>query len=144
MLLKNICKILVTGFEKQAYNPYITSLAHRGVYKYMFCSFKATQTGVVNLQKFIRSESTIKKLNEKGIQAFFPIQAQTFQHIYQGRDMIAGDKTGSGKTLAFTLPVIQKMRDEDLFRTRRGIKFVVLAPTRELAVQIGNEIDSLK
>lgn len=67
MLLKNICKILVTGFEKQAYNPYITSLAHRGVYKYMFCSFKATHTGVVNLQKFIKSESTIKKLNEKGI-----------------------------------------------------------------------------
>lgn len=51
--------------------------------------------------------------------------------------MIAGDKTGSGKTIAFTLPVIERLRDKQELNKQKGIKFVVLAPTRELAAQIG-------
>lgn len=42
---------------------------------------------------------------------FFPIQYNTFDFIYNGKDIIARDRTGSGKTIAFTLPVIERFRN---------------------------------
>jgi superfamily II DNA/RNA helicase len=98
----------------------------------------------VPLDKYIKGEKTIETLQKKGINSFFPIQTKTYDYIYNGRDVIAGDKTGSGKTIAFTLPVIERLRHEQQLSNNQGIKFVVLAPTRELAVQIGAEINSLK
>ena len=51
-------------------------------------------------------------LKKKGVQKLFPIQYETFNHIYNGKDLVARDRTGSGKTLAFSLPVITKLREE--------------------------------
>lgn len=81
------------------------------------------------LKSYIKNEKTITNLEKKGISQFFPIQAQTYEFIYKGKDVIAGDKTGSGKTIAFSLPILDKMRDQKMFKTK-GIKFVILAPTR--------------
>jgi superfamily II DNA/RNA helicase len=48
----------------------------------------------------------IQILKDKGVKRFFPIQYETFDIIFKGKDLIARDRTGSGKTLAFSLPVI--------------------------------------
>lgn len=61
-----------------------------------------------------------------------PIQRQAIPVILSGRDLIGCAETGSGKTAAFLLPIIQKISE----RSRRGIRALVLAPTRELALQI--------
>lgn len=53
------------------------------------------------------------------------------------------DSTGSGKTLAFSLPLVEYLRSNKLLRTKKT-QAVILAPTRELAVQIGKTLDSLK
>lgn len=54
----------------------------------------------------------INVLKKKGIKKLFPIQYETFDHIYNGKDVTARDRTGSGKTLGFSLPIIIKMREE--------------------------------
>jgi ATP-dependent RNA helicase RhlE len=61
-----------------------------------------------------------------------PIQQQAIPVILSGRDVIGCAETGTGKTAAFLLPIIQKL-DE---RARPGLRVLVLAPTRELALQI--------
>lgn len=61
-----------------------------------------------------------------------PIQAKAIPVILNGRDLIGCAETGSGKTAAFLLPIIQKISE----RARPGVRVLVLAPTRELALQI--------
>jgi ATP-dependent RNA helicase DDX21 len=52
----------------------------------------------------------IDLLEKKGVKSLFPIQYQTYDLIFNGKDVKAKDKTGSGKTLAFSLPIIEKFR----------------------------------
>src|SRR5207237_5612950 len=61
-----------------------------------------------------------------------PIQRQAIPVVLSGRDLIGCAETGTGKTAAFLLPIIQKISE----RSRPGIRVLVLAPTRELALQI--------
>ena len=61
-----------------------------------------------------------------------PIQRQAIPVVLSGQDLIGCAETGTGKTAAFLLPIIQKLSE----RTRHGIRVLVLAPTRELALQI--------
>jgi len=72
----------------------------------------------------------IQILQEKGIKRFFPVQYETFEHIFKGKDLIARDRTGSGKTMAFSLPVIERFRKEDAFRDGGKVKFLIVVPTR--------------
>jgi superfamily II DNA/RNA helicase len=72
----------------------------------------------------------IQVLQEKGIKRFFPVQYETFDHIFKGKDLIARDRTGSGKTIAFSLPVIERFRKEDAFRDGGKVKFLIVVPTR--------------
>jgi superfamily II DNA/RNA helicase len=65
------------------------------------------------------------------------VQYNTFDLIYKGRDLIARDRTGSGKTMAFSLPIIERFRDEGLFEKSRT-KFLIVLPARELAIQVKN------
>ncbi|PIN87550.1 DEAD/DEAH box helicase, partial [Candidatus Woesearchaeota archaeon CG10_big_fil_rev_8_21_14_0_10_32_24] len=62
-----------------------------------------------------------------------PIQSQAIPGLMNGRDLIGIAQTGTGKTAAFTLPILHRMKEE----YPRVIKTLVLAPTRELAAQIG-------
>ena len=62
--------------------------------------------------------------------------------MYHREDVIARDLTGSGKTIAFGLPMIEYMRRHKLLRGR--LQAIVLAPTRELALQVTSEIEKLK
>lgn len=77
-------------------------------------------------------------LRARGIESLFPIQQQVVPVADQGRDVLARSPTGSGKTIAFGIPLVQAL---DLDWT--GIQALVLVPTRELALQVADEISSL-
>lgn len=86
------------------------------------------------------SESTLKALKQKGFETPTPIQALTIPALLQGQhDIVAQAQTGTGKTAAFALPLIEKLQPGVAH-----VQALVLAPTRELAQQVAQEIDSLK
>ncbi|HLX11249.1 MAG TPA: DEAD/DEAH box helicase [Bacteroidota bacterium] len=77
--------------------------------------------------------ATLALLRKNGITSPTAVQEQIIPAINAGHDVIAQSETGSGKTLAFALPLIEQINRRD------GISALVLAPTRELAVQISDE-----
>jgi ATP-dependent RNA helicase RhlE len=83
--------------------------------------------------------SLVKAVKELGWVRPTPIQAEAIPPAIHGRDLIAAAQTGSGKTAAFLLPIINRLID----RPRRTTKALVLAPTRELALQIVEDLDAL-
>ena len=80
----------------------------------------------------------VELLAAKGIVKFTPIQIQSYALLRRGADMLGRSQTGTGKTLAFALPMMQRLQDSRPGPKQRGRKtaILVLAPTRELAVQI--------
>ncbi len=78
-------------------------------------------------------KSTVALLAKHAITAPTPIQRDLIPLVADGRDVVAQSETGSGKTLGFALPLIEKINRRD------GITALVLAPTRELALQIAEE-----
>jgi superfamily II DNA/RNA helicase len=86
------------------------------------------------LSYFIKNEKMIQVLKDKGIKRFFPVQYETFESIFKGKDLIARDRTGSGKTMAFSLPVIERFRANDAFKDGGRVKFLIVLPTREVVV----------
>jgi len=82
-------------------------------------------------------------LIERGIVNLFPIQQHSFYPIYNREDIIARDLTGSGKTLGFCLPITEYLRKENLLGKRK-IQAIIICPTRELALQVQNELSKLK
>lgn len=79
----------------------------------------------------------------RGINELFPVQYSTFRRIYDKEDLIVRDLTGSGKTLGFCLPMVTTLRRERLFGSGKP-QAMILAPTRELALQIAKELQALK
>ena len=73
----------------------------------------------------------MRALTELGYQTPTPIQQEMIPHVLDGRDVIGQAQTGTGKTAAFALPLLSR-----LIPGERGVKILVLAPTRELAVQV--------
>jgi len=67
-----------------------------------------------------------------------PIQVQAIPHVMQGRDLLGCAQTGTGKTAAFALPLLHRMTDPAQTKRHVGPRVLVLAPTRELAVQIAD------
>ncbi|WP_099364096.1 DEAD/DEAH box helicase [Fredinandcohnia onubensis] len=76
-----------------------------------------------------------KNWQESGFEAPTAIQEMAIPAIVEGKDVICESPTGTGKTLSYLLPAIQKL-DE----TKNGIQIVVLAPSRELVMQISDEV----
>ncbi|MEM9062680.1 MAG: DEAD/DEAH box helicase [Pseudomonadota bacterium] len=68
-----------------------------------------------------------------------PIQQRAIPQLISGRDMLGIAQTGTGKTGAFTLPMLHRFIKAPRPKTARGTRALVLAPTRELAIQIGDE-----
>ncbi|ORE88923.1 DEAD/DEAH box helicase [Oceanococcus atlanticus] len=69
-----------------------------------------------------------------------PIQAQAIPAVLSGRDVLAAAQTGTGKTAAFTLPILERLSRRQDRATRARV--LILAPTRELAAQIGASIET--
>ncbi len=87
--------------------------------------------------KFRISKVTRKKLKERGVRFLFPIQYKTFDHVYDGSDVIGQARTGTGKTLSFVLPLLEKLFKEGISNNRgRPPMVLVMAPTRELVNQV--------
>lgn len=83
----------------------------------------------------------LKALKDKGYEAPTPIQLQAIPMILQGADLMAGSQTGTGKTAGFTLPLLQKLMGRLLQKgEKRKIRALILAPTRELALQIADNV----
>jgi len=76
-------------------------------------------------------------LKDLGFEEPTPIQAAAIPLILTGRDVIGRARTGSGKTAAFGLPLLERVRD-----TGRGVRALVVAPTRELAIQVTDALRS--
>ena len=83
--------------------------------------------------------SLVRGVKELGFIRPTPIQSDAIPPAVQGRDLIACAQTGSGKTAAFLLPIINKL----IHKSRRTTRALVLAPTRELAAQIVEDLDAL-
>lgn len=94
------------------------------------------------LSNFRISEATQANLAKRGIHTLFPIQAMTFDKIFDGKDLMGRARTGMGKTLAFALPVIELLlkNTKPLIRGRAP-RVVCMAPTRELARQVASEFE---
>ncbi|MGM9928476.1 MAG: DEAD/DEAH box helicase [Bacillus sp. (in: firmicutes)] len=84
------------------------------------------------------SKLLIDRLQKHNITKPTPIQEQTIPSVLEGKDLIGQAQTGTGKTLAFILPIIQNVDFE-----RDEIQALIVAPTRELAIQITAEIEKL-
>ncbi len=78
-----------------------------------------------------------RALAEKNYTIPSPIQAQSIPYLLQGRDFIGIAQTGTGKTAAFALPILQRLAANPAPATSKRPRALILAPTRELAAQIG-------
>lgn len=100
------------------------------------------EENLYSLSRYRISPETIGILNSKGINELFPIQALTFDSVYDGKDLIGRAPTGQGKTLAFALPIIERIYKLGLSPPRRSRAplVLILSPTRELAQQIDEQV----
>lgn len=78
-----------------------------------------------------------KALKQEGYITPTPIQAEAIPVVLGGYDLLGCAQTGTGKTAAFSIPIIQKIEEQSAKGRRSGIKALILTPTRELAIQIG-------
>ena len=79
----------------------------------------------------------VKKLTAIGYADPYPIQQQAIPAILQGKDVLGIAQTGSGKTASFVLPILQRLQHKIPIKNR-FINALILVPTRELAVQVGD------
>ena len=92
----------------------------------------------VTFQDLGLSEAMLKALEKKGYGYPTTIQAEAIPHFMQWKDVIAKAPTGTGKTFAFGIPMI-----EHIDAKSDAVQGLILAPTRELAIQIGDELRGL-
>jgi ATP-dependent RNA helicase RhlE len=81
------------------------------------------------------SPAALDALERAGFEHATPIQAQAIPHALAGKDVIGTAATGTGKTAAFLLPIIERLAGKS------GTRALILAPTRELALQIAEELE---
>lgn len=93
---------------------------------------------VLNFEGFDLSSEVLKAVKAMGFEEPTPIQQKTIPALLKGKDVIGQAQTGTGKTAAFGIPIIEKVE-----RSVHGVQAIILAPTRELAVQAAEEMNKL-
>ena len=94
------------------------------------------------------SEPILKAIKETGYTTPTPIQAKAIPLVLKGDDVLAAAQTGTGKTAGFTLPLLERMvqnhKPTGTYKgqPKRHIRALILTPTRELAAQIGENVDT--
>jgi ATP-dependent RNA helicase DeaD len=86
----------------------------------------------VNFEEFGFSEPTLRGVREAGFVTPSPVQEAAIPYIIDGKDILAQAHTGTGKTAAFGLPIMDRLK--------AGERFLVIVPTRELAIQVSDEL----
>ena len=94
----------------------------------------------MTFEQFNFTTPLLQAISNKGYTEATPVQEQAIPLLMNGRDVLACAQTGTGKTAAFLLPMLHFLLTQ---RGRVGVKALIIAPTRELAVQIGTEIERL-
>ena len=84
------------------------------------------------------SEELLKAIDKLGFEQAAPIQAEAIPLLLQGKDIVGQSQTGSGKTAAFGIPAVEKVDPN-----QRAVQVLILCPTRELAIQVSEEIHKL-
>jgi len=84
------------------------------------------------------SSELLKAIDKLGFEQAAPIQAEAIPPLMQGKDVVGQSQTGSGKTVAFAAPAVEKVVVEE-----RTTQVLILCPTRELAVQVAEEVHKL-
>jgi len=93
------------------------------------------QTPVLPFSELGLSEAVLKAVNQAGYETPSPIQAQSIGPLLEGRDLLGQAQTGTGKTAAFSLPLLSRIDVK-----AKTPQMLVLAPTRELAIQVAEAI----
>ncbi|MEG0384125.1 MAG: DEAD/DEAH box helicase, partial [Solibacillus sp.] len=93
---------------------------------------------MTNFSELNISESTLRSVKRMGFEEATPIQEGTITFAMAGRDVLGQAQTGTGKTAAFGIPLIEKIDPKN-----PNIQALVIAPTRELAIQVSEELYKL-
>ncbi len=89
------------------------------------------------------AEPLLRSLRDAGYATPTPIQAKAIPHLLDDHDLIGIAQTGTGKTAAFALPILQHLSEDSVRAPAKGVRALVLAPTRELALQIFDNVTRL-
>lgn len=92
----------------------------------------------MRFEELVADERILRAVEDMGFEEASPIQAQSIPAVLQGKDIVGQAQTGTGKTAAYSIPLLEKI-DPDL----KKVQAIVLCPTRELAVQVAEEIRKL-
>src|SRR5215831_8744609 len=84
------------------------------------------------------SAELLKAIDKLGFEQASPIQAEAIPVLMTGKDIVGQSQTGSGKTAAFGIPAVEKVDPH-----KREVQVLILCPTRELAIQVSEEIHKL-
>ena len=96
-----------------------------------------THMDITKLEALGLSQEMIRAIQDTGYEEFTPIQEKAIPVLLEGRDIIGQASTGTGKTAAFGIPAIEKVVDPD---DQADPQVLVLCPTRELAMQVSDEL----
>ncbi|WP_455498209.1 DEAD/DEAH box helicase [Coprobacter sp.] len=88
------------------------------------------------------TEPVLRALQDEGYTTPTPIQAKAIPYVLNGKDLLGCAQTGTGKTAAFSIPIIQNLLSETKVSGRKVIRALILTPTRELAAQIGDNVQA--
>ena len=88
------------------------------------------------------SEPLLKAIKEQGYETPTPIQEKAIPTILKRRDILAGAQTGTGKTAGFTLPLLELLLRAKPTKGKAQIKALILTPTRELASQVAESVET--
>lgn len=136
-------------FEKNFYaeKPHITAMSSSQVEEFrkrseMRIRGDNVPKPLIEFKDAAFSEKVLKEFEMRGYTAPTPIQAQGWPMALSGRDMVGIAQTGSGKTISFALPALVHAKNQEPLRKGDGPIVLILAPTRELCLQIQEEIDT--
>lgn len=92
----------------------------------------------MSFEKLNLIEPVLRALKSEGYTKPTPVQERSIPVLLERKDLLACAQTGTGKTAAFALPILQLLHQDELYvKGPQGIKALILTPTRELAIQIG-------
>ena len=87
-------------------------------------------------------EPILKAVKEEGYTIPTPIQVQSIPIVLLGIDLLGCAQTGTGKTAAFAIPILQLLSANKVYHKKRKVRSLIVTPTRELAIQIGESFSS--
>ncbi len=96
------------------------------------------QQEITSFEDFHLDHKIITALKDMGFEEPSPIQKASIPLALEGSDLIGQAQTGTGKTAAFGIPIVQNLDEKD-----RNIQALVMSPTRELCIQVADEISKI-